>query len=381
MLWDAGDGSVKGFGLRVSAKGARSFILLYRAGKGRAAPLRKVTIGPFGSPWTVETARTEAKRLLGEVAAGRDPAGAKAEKRSEQKAGVVAKDSVRAAVAEWIKRDQADNRTVDEVRSRMEREVLPLWGDRPLTSIRKRDVIELVDGIADRGTRLAANRTLAAVKRFLNWAASRDMIDANPAQHVEKAATETRRARTLEDGELVEVWRALDGMAEPFAAGVRLLILTGARRTEIFAARKDELTPDGIRLPAERSKSAEGRLIHLSPPARAIVDGLTDWPACPYLLTTDGAHPFSGYSKGKAELDARIGRARDKAGEAMPGWWFHDLRRQRRAGMQRLGVRLEVIEAVLGHISGSRGRRRRYVYQTHRFVAEAREALKLGAST
>ena len=56
MLWDAGDGGVKGFGLRVSAQGGRSFILMYRAGKGRAAPLRKVTIGPFGSPWTVETA-------------------------------------------------------------------------------------------------------------------------------------------------------------------------------------------------------------------------------------------------------------------------------------------------------------------------------------
>jgi integrase len=375
VLWDAGDGSVKGFGLRVSAKGARSFIVMYRAGRGRAAPLRKVTIGPFGSPWTVETARTEAKRLLSEVAAGRDPAGAKAEKRSEQKAGVAAKDSVRAAVDEWIKRDQADNRTVDEVRSRMKREIIPLWGDRALTSIRKKDVIELVDGIADRGTRLAANRTLASVRRFLSWAAARDMIDSNPAQFVEKPAPETRRDRTLDDRELVEIWRALEGMCEPFAAGVRLLVLTACRRTEVFAARKDELVPGGIRLPAERSKNAEGRLIHLSPPAQAIIDGLTVWPDCPYLLTTDGAHPFSGYSKAKTELNLRIAAARGRA-EPMSGWWLHDVRRSAASGMQRLGVRLEVIEAVLGHVSGSRagivG-----TYQRYRFEAEAAAALEL----
>ena len=283
MLWERGR---QREGLRAAgdANGARSFILMYRAGRGRAAPLRKVTIGPFGSPWTVETARTEAKRILGEVAAGRDPAGDRAEKRAVQKAGVEAKDSVRAAVDEWIKRDQADNRTVDDVRRRMDREVIPLWGDRALASIRKRDVIELVDGIADRG-KMMANRTLAHVRRFFNWCASRDLIEANPAQFVEKPAAEVRRDRVLDDGELVEVWRALDGMVKPFAAGVRLLILTGARRSEIFEARKGELVPGAIRLPAERAKNDEGRLIHLSPPAQAIVDGLTDWPACPYLLT------------------------------------------------------------------------------------------------
>ena len=99
-----------------------------------------------------------------------------------------AKDSVRAAVDEWIKRDQADNRTVGEVRRVMEREVMPAWGDRALASIRKRDVIELIDGIADRGAKIAANRALAYVRRFFNWCAGRDLIEANPAQFVEKPA-------------------------------------------------------------------------------------------------------------------------------------------------------------------------------------------------
>ena len=89
VLWDGG---VSGFGLKVTSGGARSFILMYRAGEGDARKLRKLTIGPYGSPWTVETARKEAKRVLGLVAAGQDPAGAKAEKRAVQKAGAPVAD-------------------------------------------------------------------------------------------------------------------------------------------------------------------------------------------------------------------------------------------------------------------------------------------------
>ena len=380
VLWDGGDGGVKGFGLKLTPGGHRSFILMYRAGEGRRTdPLRKVTIGTFGSPWTVELARKQAKRILGEVADGRDPAGDRAEKRAVQKAGVEAKDSVRAAVDEWIKRDQATRRTLAEVRRVIEREVIPRWGDRALASIRKRDVIELINGITDRGAGIAANRTLAYVKRFLGWCASQDLIDASPAMAVKKISRERRRDRVLDDGELVEVWHAVEGMAEPFAAGVRLLVLAAARRSEIFEATRSELVPGGIQLPAERSKTAEGRLIPLSEPARAIVEALPVFANSPWVLTLDGKHPFSNFGYNKAELDRRILEARKKAAgddaEPMKPWRLHDLRRSVATGMQRLGVRLEVVEAVLGHVSGSRsgvvG-----VYQRHRFEAEAREALE-----
>jgi len=78
VLWDI---EVKGFGVRVRAAGGKSYILHYRAGAGRGAALRKLTIGKHGSPWTPETARIEAKRLLAEVAAGRDPATARQQER------------------------------------------------------------------------------------------------------------------------------------------------------------------------------------------------------------------------------------------------------------------------------------------------------------
>ena len=240
-LVDAGDGSVKGFGLRVTAKGGRIFILMYRAGKGRAAPLRKVTIGPLQTTMDGRDCSGQRLKLLCWARRRQDVIRLAPSPRSGpwQKAGVEAKDSVRAAVDEWTEAGpgrQPDGRrgTPDQ-----DRQVPPVWGDTTLASIRKRDVIELVDGIADRGAKVAANRALAYVRRFFNWAAGRDMIEANPAQYVEKPADEVRRDRVLDDLELVEVWRGVEGMSLPFAAGVRLLMLTAARRSEIFDANRE----------------------------------------------------------------------------------------------------------------------------------------------
>ena len=106
------DRDVKGFGLMVTERGVKSFILKYRAGRGRAAPTRRATIGRYGSPWTVEQARSEAKRLLGEVALGGDPAAERAIKRR----GVEEARTLAAVVEQWLRRDQAGNRTVEEVR-------------------------------------------------------------------------------------------------------------------------------------------------------------------------------------------------------------------------------------------------------------------------
>lgn len=355
------DKATKGFGLLVTESGAKSFVVKYRAGKGREAPTRRVTIGRYGSPWTVEMARDEAKRLLGVAAHGGDPAATRA---AERKGSAEAR-TVAEVAEEWLRRDQAGNRSRAEVERVMQRDVLPVLGSRAVETIRKRDIIELIDAIADRGAPIMANRVLAHVKRLFRWSAGRDIIEADPAAHVEKPSPERRRERVLTDDELAAVWRAAERMGGPFGAGVRLLIATGARREEVFGLRCSEIDRDAalIRLPAERNKVAEERLIPLSSLAQAVLDDLPQLGPC--ALTTNGAAPFANIGKSKAALD----RLAD-----VSGWRLHDLRRTVATGLQRLGVRLEVIEAVLGHVSGSRagivG-----IYQRHRFNDEAREAL------
>ena len=223
------DRDLKGFGLMVTERGMKSFVLKYRAGRGRAAPTRRTTIGRYGSPWTVEQARSEAKRLLGQVALGGDPAA----ERAAQLRGVDEATTVAAVVEQWLRRDQAGNRTAEEVRRIMAREVLPHIGPMPIEEVRKRDIIAVVDRVADRAP-VRANRVLAHVKRLFRWAAGRDLIETDPAAHVEKPTPEVRRDRVLGDDELVTVWRAAATMGGPFGAGVRLLIATSARRAEIF---------------------------------------------------------------------------------------------------------------------------------------------------
>jgi integrase len=362
FLWDS---ALRGFGLKVAKGGSKSYVVQYRAGRGRGSPTKRITIGKHGSPWTPATARKEALRLLGMVAGGADPAGEKSAKRKEQKGP---RNTVRAVAEEWLKRDQGSNRRLPEVRRILDRDVLPAIGDKPIAGLRKRDVIEMIDAITDRGSGIMANRTLAIVKRLLTWAAGRDIMDSNVAQFVEAPAEETRRERVLSDAELVDIWHVADTQGGPYGAGVKLLMLTAARREEIFGLSQDELDLHGaaIRLPASRTKVGEGRTIPLSPQAVAILEALPRL-AGPYLLSATGERPWCDFPRSKRYLDARL--------PGMKPWVLHDLRRSVATGLQRLGARLETIEAVLGHVSGSR-RGIVGTYQRHAFETEARAALE-----
>ena len=161
---------------------------MYRAGRGRAAPLRKVTIGPFGSPWTVETARTEASAcsarwLPGVIRLATRPRSARCRRRASRPRTASAPPSRSGSSA-----TRPTTARSPRCGGSWSARCCPLWGDRALASIRKRDVIELIDGIADRGAKVVANRALAYVRRFFNWCRRRDLIEVNPAQFVEKPA-------------------------------------------------------------------------------------------------------------------------------------------------------------------------------------------------
>ena len=184
----------------------------------------------------------------------------------EKRQQIAERDLVRSVVADWLKRDQANNRSRPITERIMEREVLSLWGERDIGTISKRDVIELVEGVADRGVPVLANRVLAHLKRMFKWAARRDIIETDPAATVDKPSREESRDRVLDDAELAAVWRAASGR---FGMAIKLLILTAARRSEIFGLRWSEVDLEGaaINLPAERNKAGEAKAIALSPAA------------------------------------------------------------------------------------------------------------------
>jgi integrase len=309
------DDKLPGFGLYVGASGARSYFLEYRPGRGRGVHKRRISIGRHGAPWTPQSARDKAIEYLTGVRDGRDPLA----EREVTERGPDPARLVSTVVDEWLRRDQAGNRSRNEVERVMRREVLPLWGARPIEDIRKRDIIALVDGVADRGAKIMANRTLAHVKRLFRWAVARDIIESDPAAHVEKPALESRRDRVLTDDELATIWGAAGAMGFPFGSAVQLLVLTAARREEIFGLSWREVDSDGaaIRLPAERAKTKEGRAIPLSPLALSVVHELPRFAGGEFVFGHGGQAPFANVGHAKARLDRVIAEAR---GEPMPGW-------------------------------------------------------------
>ena len=356
------DAVLPGLYLVIQPSGARSFAVRTRI----ADKPVKFTLGAWPL-LDLTKAREMARAKIGAVHEGVDPRAA------DKAAAEVAKHTVLSVCQDWLRRDQADNRDVATVRRIMAREVLPYIGEMQIEAVRKRDLISLIDRVADRAP-IRANRVLAHTKRLFRWAAARDLIEVNPAANIEKPTAERARDRVLSDAELVAIWHAAGRVGGAYGAGVRILMLTGCRVAEVFEARWSEIEGDALRLPAERSKCREGRTIWLSPPAREIVDALPRYAGCDWMLTASGRNPFRAMATSKDRLD------RELAAEALPDWRHHDFRRTLATGLQRMGVRLEVIETVLGHVSGTRagivG-----TYQRHSLKPRPPRPCDAGAST
>lgn len=359
------DAAYPALALRVTANGVRSWVYFGRVhGK-----IKRATLGRFPD-LSLAKARQKAGETADTMRQGVDPAAAKRAARNAPK------DHFEAVADEWLKRDQAGNRSYGEVKRTIDRDVKPAWKGRPVTSIGRRDVLELIDKIADRGAVTLARRVHAYLHRMFRWCVGRGILEANPVADLPKPGAMVKRDRVLTDDELRKVWNAADIIGWPFGPAARLLILTAARRDEITRLQWAEVEGDRIELRGERTKNGEPHTIPLSPQAQALIAALPRMSGSEFVFTTTGSTPVSGWSRAKDLLDAKIADAAE--GRALDAWRLHDLRRSAATGLQRLGIALQVVEAILGHIAGSRagvvG-----VYQRHTFDAEKRTALEAWA--
>ena len=200
--------------------------------------------------------------------------------------------------------------------------------------------MRVLDAIMDRGAPVMARRAQAHINRFFAWCIERDILKSDPTAGMPRVGNVKSRERVLCDAELAKVWAGADG---PYGAATRLLLLTGARREEISQLRWSEIDGDYIRLEGARTKTGVPHDIYLSAPARELLAGMPR--IGEFVFTSTGNGPIQAWSQAKAKLDAESG---------VTDWRIHDLRRTVATGMQKLGVTLQTIEAVLGHTSGSR---------------------------
>jgi len=383
-----------GFALRVSGptprspEGRKSWVLFYRFG----GALKRMTIEPGYPALGLGEAREQARAALQALAKGEDPAAGKMEAKTSRKrvpaaAKEQAPNTIENIIDEFMRRYmQAKKRApryIEETRRNFDKHVLPSWCGRLLGSITRRDVIELLDAIADEGKPIAANRVRAGLGKLFNWSIQRGIIEASPVAMVERPGAETERERALTDAEIRTVWLAAERLAYPFGPFCRMALATGQRRSEVAGMRWADIDESQRTwtLPAKLTKANRAHVVPLSPLAMNILGD------CPrggaHVFTsrrrrgakagdTEADAPISGFSKAKAMLDATAAElATAEEGAPVAPWRLHDLRRTAATVMGRLRVSRFVLSRVLNHADSSVTG----IYDRHEYLDEKRQAL------
>jgi integrase len=357
------DAIVQGFGVRRQKDGAYYYL---RFRKNGVQQMR--SIGRHGSPWTPDTARNEAKRLLGAVVGGDDPF-----------AQPLTTESFGHEVIRYLerKRQAMKSRAFEEVERHLTNHAAPLHRLR-LGEIDRRVIAQRLGEIETASGPVARNRVRSSLSAFFSWAVTEGLLDANPVQGTAKLDEGGSRERTLTPEELRELWAVLD--AEPnaqYADITRLLILTGQRREEIGGLRWSEIERGLIVLPPERTKNSRQHEVPLSRQAKAILERQSKRKGRDFVFGI-GELGFSGWSDCKARLDQALlalRRKTNRKAKAMPDWRLHDLRRTCATGMAEFGVQPHIIEAVLNHVSGHKAGVAG-IYNRARYAGEMRDALQ-----
>lgn len=349
--WDA---SLSGFGLRVSAAGRKSWIVMYRHGGVK----RRMTIGTYPTLMLAD-ARKKAEDNLRAAAHGADPAAVK-------KAGRKAETFKELAAAYLERYAKKRKRSWKKDEKAIERDLNPDFGNRKARSVKRQDVVRLLEKIVDRGAPIQANRTHEILRRIFNWAiqAGEAGIEVNPAAGIEKPAKENQREKVLTDDEIRAVWQAMEAQTQLMGAMFKLRLITTQRGGEISHMRWPDIDGDWWTIPGEYSKNGRAHRVPLSPMALSIlkeirpVTGKQEW----VFLSPSLKGPIWAIWKSTADI-------RDKSGvEFRP----HDLRRTASSFMTgRLGVPRFDVKKILNHVDSDITA----VYDRHSYDPEKRRAL------
>ena len=375
-LWDD---TLKGFGVMVTSKGARSYLIQYQMG-GRGTPTKRFTIGRHGSPWTAEKARDRAADLLEMVRKGVDPVEDQRERRAAAADGKA--EAERLAFDKYVELfskyylDANRLRSAEDIKSVFRRDLTSVFKSRPINALTKNEIARRLDEIGER-SKSASLKAHKWLKKMLAWAEDRGDIASSVMEKMAPPAKDGKRDRVLKGQELKAVWLASDKLGEPFGPFVKMLMLTGQRLREVAGMHWSEVDLDKAEwiIPAARSKNDRDHLCPISP---QVVDMLkARFPDKKkrkgLIFTTTGKTPVSGFSKAKVALDRDIAAVLAKRGEgelkALNPWVFHDLRRSFSTGAQSMGFAMEVVEACLNHVSGKRGGLAS-IYQLYEYQAE-----------
>jgi integrase len=347
------DPELRGHYVRVAPTGVRTYVTVSRDPAGKQV---WTTIGPADAI-SIEEARARARDVLTRVRAGLPAFEAPPDKPL----------TFEQVAEQWLTRYVRAKglRSEGEVTRLLKSRVVPAWKDRAFLSIRRSDVAALLDRVEDQTGAKQADYVLSAVRSIMNWYATRHDDYMPPlVRGMRRTDPKARqRARILDDDELRVVWAAAE-RSGTFGAMVRVALLTAQWREKIATMRWADVSADGEwNIPTEPREKGNPGTLRLPEQAIGTIRGLPRLGENPYVFAGRQNGSYSGFSKGKKVLDAKL--------PPMRQWQFHDLRRTARSLMSRAGVRSDIAERVLGHvIPGVEG-----IYDRHSYREEKAEAL------
>jgi integrase len=325
---DAWDIVLQCFGVRVSPGGRKTWFVIVRI-DGRQ---KRVTIGTYPAISLAE-ARTEARKIVRDAQLG-------ILSDSEESPALTLGETVPLFIQLYAKPKNRGWRESERLLGKFQGLFVKTPGQ-----IARSDVVRVLDQIIASGTPYRANRALAALKKLMNWALDRGMIEVNPIAGLKPPHRERAREVVLSDEELLSLIQASHAEGYPFGSAFEMLILTGQRRSEVAEMRWSEVDLEhGVwTIPAARSKNGHSHDVPLSAPAVSLLRSLPRFLTSDWVFTTTGRTPISGFGRVKRRLTLT---------SDTPGWRIHDIRRTVASGMARLGVEPHVVEKVLNHKSG-----------------------------
>jgi integrase len=380
------DGGCRGLYLVIQPNKHKSWALRFRRPDGRPAKLTLGTVHEksagakepdvtptVGGHLTLAAAHELVGALRREIAQGRDPAAVHLKEKQERRVAsatasantfaAAAKDFVERHARPKVRRWQELARLLGlqpHDLSLIPKGLADRWAERPVVEIDGHDIHSVIDearrlGVPglerreDGPSESRARKLFSVLSKLFSWLVQQRRLTVNPCIGVHRPDTPKARERVLSNAEIAKFWRATDTAPAPFVALLKLLLLTGCRLNEVAGMRREELSDDRTQwlIPGNRTKNHRPHVVPLPAIARELIASAPRIEGSELVFTTTGRSPVSGWNKIKDRLDEAMNNP--------PHWVLHDLRRTCVTGMAELGIRGDVIELCVNHVSGTRG--------------------------
>lgn len=385
FVWDR---DLTGFGVKISKGGRKSYVCKYRVGSGRRAPTRRMTIGAHGSPWTVDGARNEARKILGRAANGEDPA--------VDKQNIKNQITVSDLCDDYLKNGIATKKasTIATDRGRIERHIKPLLGKKKVPDINKANVSKFLQDVANgktakesirkkwgskgsfkvTGGKGTASRTVGLLGGIFSYAIDCGLIENNPVQGV-KRFQDKKGERFLSSGEILRLGQTLSkglqlGHNDCAIDILKLLILTGSRKKEIESIKWKEVDFESAHLRLADSKTGQ-KLIALSTPALEILRTRKRHENSEFVFPASSGE---GYYQGTPKVWQKIRQMAE-----LTDVRIHDLRHSFASVAVSEGASLPIIGALLGHTDSATTQRYAHLQNDPLRAASEATAIKISA--